>query len=85
MSDVPNDYEKFAKIKPSATFEENLILTQDKNEVVFQVAEEVSQNLQTRYVTVDLMSKTMRVWSPNFDQFLSKKNPYTTQTYAADF
>lgn len=45
LSEQPNDYEKFAKIKPNSTFEENLILTHDKNEIVFQVAEEVSQNL----------------------------------------
>lgn len=36
--DHPLAYEKFSMIQPSKMLEENLMLTIDKNEVLFQVA-----------------------------------------------
>ena len=38
---APNVFEKFAKIRPHTTLEENLIWSKGKNDVVFCVAQEL--------------------------------------------
>ena len=73
-----NDYEKFSMIQPSKMLEENLMLTIDKNEVLFQVAQEHQSQLSTRFISIDLVQKKFKIWSPNFDAcVLTKKNPFT--------
>ena len=82
---APSVYEKFAKIKPSRTLEENLLWSADRNDVAFVVAEEISQSLQTRHISLDLNAKTLHLWSLNFEQcVLSKRNPFSAHNFTSE-
>ena len=73
IQNPPNDYEKFSRVQPSRILEENLIFTIDGNEILFQVAQEVQQQLQTRFISIDLYQKSFKIWSPNFEQCVLSK------------
>ena len=82
VENAPKVHEKFAKSRPHSTLEENLLWSTDKNDIIFCVAQEFQSVLETRYISLDLNTKSLNLWSLNFEQcVLTKRNPFASVTF----